>query len=156
MDRLQRLRRLMRYDEWANRETLDSVRQSSAPPEQAVRWLGHVLAAERLWLDRLKGAGAKVKVWPALSLEDCGREVPELEQLWGDYLDDLDPGELDVEVEYVNSKGEPWSSTIGDVLNHVLLHSAYHRGQIAAAVRAAGGEPVLTDFIHAARQGLLD
>lgn len=156
MERLQRLRRLMRYDEWANRETLGSLRKGAAPPEQALRWLAHVLAAERLWLDRLKGSGAQVKVWPALSLEACEREVPELEKLWGDYLEDLDPAELDVEVAYVNSKGEPWSSTVGDVLNHVLLHSAYHRGQIAAAVRAAGGEPVLTDFIHAARQGLLE
>lgn len=156
MERMQRLRRLMRYDEWANRETLGSLRKGSAPPEQALRWLAHVLAAERLWLDRLKGSGAKVKVWPALSLGACERELPELEKLWGDYLEDLDPAELDVEVAYVNSKGEPWSSTVGDVLNHVLLHSAYHRGQIAAAVRAAGGEPVLTDFIHAARQGLLE
>jgi uncharacterized damage-inducible protein DinB len=31
----------------------------------------------------------------------------------------------------------------------------YHRGQIAADMRASGVEPVYTDFIHAVRQGHL-
>jgi uncharacterized damage-inducible protein DinB len=45
---------------------------------------------------------------------------------------------------------------VGDILTHVVAHSAYHRGQIAAAVRAAGGAPAYTDFIHAARRGLVE
>jgi uncharacterized damage-inducible protein DinB len=55
----------------------------------------------------------------------------------------------------VNSKGEPWRSAVGDVLDHVLLHGAYHRGQIASDLRAAGCEPAYTDFIHAVRSGRL-
>jgi uncharacterized damage-inducible protein DinB len=42
------------------------------------------------------------------------------------------------------------------MLVHTVLHSAYHRGQVAAEVRAAGGEPAYTDFIHAVRQGLVE
>jgi uncharacterized damage-inducible protein DinB len=37
-----------------------------------------------------------------------------------------------------------------------VVHGGYHRGQIAAAVREAGGEPAYTDFIHAVRAGLVD
>ena len=44
---------------------------------------------------------------------------------------------------------------MADILTHVTMHGAYHRAQIAAAVRESGGEPAYTDFIHAARQGLL-
>ena len=43
-----------------------------------------------------------------------------------------------------------------DILTHVLLHSAYHRGQIASQVRAGGEQPAYTDFIHAVRQGLIE
>ena len=43
-----------------------------------------------------------------------------------------------------------------DVLTHVILHSAYHRGQVALAMRAAGMEPAYTDFIHAVRQGFVE
>jgi uncharacterized damage-inducible protein DinB len=35
------------------------------------------------------------------------------------------------------------------------MHSAYHRGQIAADMRAAGFAPPYTDFIHAVRQGFV-
>ena len=43
-----------------------------------------------------------------------------------------------------------------DILSHVLRHSHYHRGQIASAVREAGGTPAYTDFIHAVRTGLIE
>jgi len=79
---------------------------------------------------------------------------------WRDYLARLGnqfaPGSLDDKVEYRNSKGEPWSSRVEDILTHVLLHSAYHRGQIALQMRASGMEPAYTDFIHAVRQGLVE
>jgi uncharacterized damage-inducible protein DinB len=58
-------------------------------------------------------------------------------------------------VGYRNSKGEPWTSTVGDILTHVVTHSAYHRGQVASELRAAGFIPAYTDFIHAVRQGFL-
>jgi uncharacterized damage-inducible protein DinB len=45
---------------------------------------------------------------------------------------------------------------VQDVLTHVVLHSAYHRGQIASQMRAGGEQPAYTDFIHAARQGLIE
>ena len=41
-------------------------------------------------------------------------------------------------------------------VTHVLLRSAYHRGQIASQVRAGGEQPASTDFIHAARQSLIE
>ncbi len=66
------------------------------------------------------------------------------------------PAGLAETVVYKNSKGEPWTSTVEDILTHVLLHSAYHRGQIASQVRAGGEQPAYTDFIHAVRQGLIE
>jgi uncharacterized damage-inducible protein DinB len=68
----------------------------------------------------------------------------------------LPPASLDGKVEYRNSKGEPWSSRVEDMLTHVLFHSAYHRGQIALQMRAAGNEPAYTDFIHAVRNGFVE
>jgi uncharacterized damage-inducible protein DinB len=146
---------LIRYDEWANRETLASMQAAREAPTKAVKVFAHVLGAERLWLDRLKGARPSIAVWPELSPDRCRTESAELEQRWQDYLDDLSPEDFEREIAYVNSKGERWSSSVGDVLNHVLLHSAYHRGQIASELRAAGAEPAYTDFIHAARTGAL-
>jgi len=93
-------------------------------------------------------------VWPSSTIEDCLALVEEMASAWREYLSGLAAGDLDEKVEYRNSKGELWSSRVQDVLLHVLLHSAYHRGQIALEMRAAGVEPAYTDFIHAVRQGL--
>jgi len=38
----------------------------------------------------------------------------------------------------------------------VVMHSAYHRGQIASSLRAAGLAPAYTDFIHGIRQGFVE
>jgi len=54
------------------------------------------------------------------------------------------------------AKGEPWTSSVQDVLTHVVMHSAYHRGQIASLMRAGGSTPAYTDFIHAVRQGVIE
>ena len=71
-------------------------------------------------------------------------------------LEDLDDETLHDGVAYRNSKGEFWTSTVADILSHVVLHASYHRGQIAAAIREAGGTPAYTDFIHAVRSGLIE
>ncbi len=81
------------------------------------------------------------------SVEGGGGQVP---GTWGRV-----PGTLEGVVRYVNSAGEGWSSRVEDVLMQVILHGAYHRGQIAADLRAVGAEPAYTDFIEAARRGLL-
>jgi uncharacterized damage-inducible protein DinB len=74
----------------------------------------------------------------------------------GEYFSQLSSSALAEKVIYKNSKGEAWSSTVHDVLTHVALHSAYHRGQIAGLMRARGYAPAYTDFIHAVRQGLFE
>ncbi|MFN0009343.1 MAG: DinB family protein [Planctomycetota bacterium] len=156
---LVRLRRLFDHDAWANREAIASLIGSGegAPPlAQAVKVLAHVLGAERLWLDRLLRAKPSVPVWPEARLETLRADFDDMARRWEDLLDDLEPSDLDREIEYVNSKGEPWKSTVGDVLDHVVLHSSYHRGQIASHLRAAGREPAYTDFIHAVRQGFVE
>ena len=40
-----------------------------------------------------------------------------------------------------------------DILLHVCLHGAYHRGQVAVSMRSGGAEPAPTDFI-AMRRGV--
>jgi len=148
--------RLFSYDDWANREVLASLQALKAVPPRSLKFLAHILSAERLWLQRLLVQRQTYPVWPDFSLEQCGLEVAELPGLWKTYLGSLKEDGLTRDLTYKNSKGESWSSSRQDILMHVVMHSAYHRGQIAADIRAAGFAPPYTDFIQAARQGLLD
>jgi uncharacterized damage-inducible protein DinB len=146
--------RLLRYDVWANQQTLRSLSQQAAPPK-SLRWLGHIVGAERLWIARLVGEPSSLSVWPDLTIEQCRFHLEELSRFWPEYMNGMRPERLSDDISYVNSKGEPWTSTIGDILTHITIHSGYHRGQIASDMRAAGQEPAYTDYIHAVRIGAI-
>ncbi len=151
------LHRQFAYGEWANREVLANFRRRAArPPAQTLRLLAHILSAERLWLERILSQPQSLPVWPEFSADQCESEISEMASLWREYLNGLSAEQLSENVSYKNSKGEPWSSTVEDILTHALLHSAYHRGQIASHTRAAGETPAYTDFIHAVRQGFIE
>lgn len=147
--------RLLRYDAWANAETLGSLRQG-APPPKAVRWMGHIVGAGALWLGRLRQEPASMAVWPDLDVEQCASAMERVAKSWSSYLGALSPADLDEGVGYRNSLGEDWTSTVGDILTHVAMHGAYHRAQIAAAIRESGRTPAYTDFIHAVRRRLIE
>jgi len=151
MSEHEHFRRMFAYDHWANRECL------SVPnvPPNVLRLIAHILSAEKLWLERLRQQPQSVRVWPSSTLPDCIYLADEMFSAWNQYLNELPPEELGRTIDYRNSKGEPWSSRVEDVLTHVLFHSAYHRGQIALEMRSAGLQPVSTDFIHGVRQGLV-
>ena len=146
------LSRLLRYDIWANGETLDSLRQGP-PPARSLKWMGHIVGAEYLWLARLREEPAPLPVWPDLAVEQCAAHLGELSGMWHEYLADAGANRVAQRVTYTNSKGEEWTSAVEDILTHVTIHSAYHRGQIASDLRAAGQIPAYTDFIHAVRLG---
>ena len=148
------LLRMFAYDHWANRECLRAMRAGS-PPANMVGRIAHILSAEKLWLGRLEKAKQSMPVWPNSTIEECEVLSDEMASAWRSYLTNLAPGALDSKIDYRNSKGEPWTSRVEDVLMHVIMHSAYHRGQIALEMRSAGIEPAYTDFIHAVRQGLV-
>ncbi len=154
----QHIGRLLAYNAWANRETLASLKSIDASPPPLLRplkFMAHIIAAESLWLNRLRPDQDKVVVWPELTLAQCEAQHSALEERWQKYLSGLDAGKLLHQITYTNSKNEPWTSMIEDVLLHVVMHSTYHRGQIASDLRASGFAPAYTDFIHSVRQGFL-
>jgi uncharacterized damage-inducible protein DinB len=156
MELLQHLRRQFAYDEWANREVLAGLEAIAHRSARELQLLAHILSAERLWLERIRQQPQSLPVWPDFTVEQCEAQIVDLAQRWQEYLGQLSPATLADKVAYKNSKGEPWTSTVEDVLTHVVLHSAYHRGQIASQVRAGGETPAYTDYIHAVRKGLIE
>ena len=147
--------KLYDYDVWANREALESLKRAANPPSKSVEYMAHIVAGEWFWLGRLGQQNQAANVWPQSGLSQCEAELPQLAQVWKDYLHGLTPERLEERIAYINTKGESWSNTIQDVLMHVLMHSAYHRAQIASSLRAAGHQPAYTDFIHSVRQGFV-
>ena len=117
--------------------------------------MAHIFAAERLWMERLEQRPQTLPVWPEFTAEECELQAAELPALWKRYLAASSEVDLGRAFNYQNSRGEAWSSRKDDILMHLITHSTHHRGQVAAAVRAAGFTPAYTDFIHSIRQGFV-
>jgi uncharacterized damage-inducible protein DinB len=149
------LERQFQYNDWANREVCHRFKEIGEPPRRAVQLLAHILAAEWLWMVRLGYSQVTMPVWPELRLGRCEQEMEDLKAGWRRFFEALTDRELYNQVHYVNTQGQEHDSSLVDILQHVILHGVYHRGQIAAELRAAGHEPPYTDFIHATRKGLV-
>ena len=144
---MEHLHRLFAHLAWADAHALQSLREATHPQKQARELLAHVLGAEHVWLARLEGRPPTVAVWPALSLDECEALARENERAYARYVDTLDADAVHRTVRYRNSAGAEFDSRIEDILLHVALHGAYHRGQVAAAVRRGGDVPSPTDYI---------
>jgi uncharacterized damage-inducible protein DinB len=145
-------RRGFAYDEWANQEVLVSFHAAGTPPTRSLTLLAHILGTEYVWYSRLISKVSPFAVWPQLTIENCEQHAIALKRIWDDYLEGMTPDDLEQSISYKNTKGESFINSVADVLMHVIMHSAYHRGQIAADMRAHGHTPAYTDFIHAVRQ----
>jgi uncharacterized damage-inducible protein DinB len=138
---------------WADRRAIESLRAGPAPDGERLRLFAHVVATEHLWLSRIHGRPARVAVWPALTVDECAALADENRTAYDALLAGSAPDDLGRGVQYRNSAGNEYRNTVADILTHVALHGAYHRGQVATATRAAGGVPVPTDYIVFVRDG---
>ena len=149
MNSIEHFRRLFSYDDWANREVLTFLQTNSTA--RSMELIAHIFGAQRIWFERLTGIAQNTPVWPKFDLQQCQQQTVELPKLWNEYLDQRTM--LDDLISYRNTRGESFSNRVEDILMHVVMHGAYHRGQIATDMRSAGFTPAYTDFIHSVRQG---
>jgi uncharacterized damage-inducible protein DinB len=143
------LNSLFQHMEWADARVIESIASSpgAADVPNALRWLAHIVGAERVWLLRLRGEdSAAQSIWPEWPLERIRQTAQENARGFAELVQ-ASEADLTRVVEYRNSQGTPFSTAVGDILAHVALHGSYHRGQIAAALRASGIAPVGTDYI---------
>jgi len=139
--------RLYDHVEWANARVLASLRSAQNPRKKDVDLYAHILGAEQVWLSRIHGTTPRLPVWPVLSLDECETAGTENIRAFNELVSHLSPELLQKPITYRNSAGDQFTSTIEDILTHVAMHGAYHRGQIAASLRAAGDTPSPTDYI---------
>ena len=148
---------LYAYNRWANSRVLHAAATLSR--EALVRDLGasyhsvwgtlrHILWGEWLWLGRWHerpSTGPSPLECPDLSaLKTRWLEV-QREQL--EFLQHRTPADFERPISYENPPSTRWTYTLGQMLQHVVNHSTYHRGQVAAMLRQLGSVPPPTDYL---------
>lgn len=143
---------LFRYVAWANRRVIEALRTQPPAQREALPLVAHLLAAEHIWISRLRGSAATVTVWPQLTLDQCVALAEENASGYASFLGALGPADLVRIVFYRNTKGVEFQTPVLDILTHVATHGSYHRGQVAKAFGRAGCQAVNTDYIAFVRE----
>ena len=150
------VRRLYAYNSWANHRVLDACTPLSAAQFTqnvtssfpSVRdTLAHIMLAEWVWLERWQG---RSPAFPPSDFADLASIRTRWQKIDGDlnaYVQKLSPADLERVVEYKNTKGTAFSNPMQQMLQHVVNHGTYHRGQITTMLRQLGATPLTTDLI---------
>ncbi len=138
--------KLYQYNAWANKRVIGTLIRQQITDEKILSLLGHVVAAQFLWLHRIKGLPAPdVKLWGQYSLEQLITMAEKAGTEWLDFVQNTD--DFDREMTYRNYVNEPYTNNVENIMIHLVNHSSYHRAQIALLLRQKGFEPINTDFI---------
>lgn len=143
---------LIDYNYWARDRLLDAV--ATITPEQFMRPMGnsfnsirdtvaHICAAEHIWIARLKGEKTQGLQKPERipDVATAREEWAELENEMREQLARLGPEAMERKIEYQDLRGNDRSAPLWQILQHVVNHGTYHRGQITTMLRQLDAAP---------------
>jgi uncharacterized damage-inducible protein DinB len=149
---IEEARTLVNYNYWARDRVLAAVDALST--EQftcavtssfgCVRdTLVHVLSAESVWLSRWKGE-ARTGFLQNSDFPDSAT----LRKAWQEdeakmraFFETMDDAGLARVIDYKAFNGQPFSNPLYQMVQHVVNHGSYHRGQITTLLRQLGVAP---------------
>ncbi len=148
---------LYAYNRWADGLVLDACRKLTAEQyvaEPAPGWSSvrstvfHIAVVTDGWLRRVAGEelGSVPEEADLATVDDASRLLDRAYQLITDVLPTLTVEQLATPRTF-QGRGRvailpPWV-----VLRHVVNHSTYHRGQVAAKLKRLGVDPPATDLV---------
>jgi uncharacterized damage-inducible protein DinB len=149
---VQDLQTMLDYHYWARDRALDAL--ASLTGEQYNRDLGssfksiretvtHLYAAEWAWYSRWQGDSPTV-----LLTADRFPDLASLRAAWADnernvraFVAGLGDADLNRIIEYKLLSGHAGASPIWQMVQHVVNHASYHRGQLTTMLRQIGVPP---------------
>jgi uncharacterized damage-inducible protein DinB len=149
---------LTEFNVWANHRVLAAVEALTS--EQFTRDLGssyssvrdtlaHIMGVEWVWLERLQGTSpdAIPSAKDYADLNALRSRWNEIEKSFQEYMEELTKAELDEEVAYKTFSFGPGKNPRWQIIQHLVNHGSYHRGQIVTMLRQLGAKGVSMDLI---------
>lgn len=141
---------LLAWHAASDRAVLTAAGATPGLPSRAWQTAGHLAATPLVWLARLTPSDPP-EVWPYTTPADLPALLTQAERAHRGWTALLGRIDLDAPVAYRSTSGAEHQTAPRAVALHVVTHGAYHRGQLNAAIRSAGGAPVAQDYIYHVR-----
>ena len=153
-------RTLMHYKRWAtnglNAVIAENLERIAADEQVLVlRLLDHIQAVDEIFSHNLDARPHGYQAPRSVelpSLDALASRACATADWYADYADALRPEKVDEVIAFSFSNGEPASMTRGEMLLHVAMHAAGHRGQVALLLQKNSIQPWpdrITDFLKA-------
>jgi len=152
------MRELFAFNAWADHKIIGAAEALTA--EQFTKAMGssfssvrdtlvHIWAVEWIWLERLQGRSPSgfPDANEFADLASMRGRWAEIEKHWLEYVSRLNESELGEEVDYKTMSSGPARNPRWQMMQHVVNHSTYHRGQVTTMLRQLGAKGVGTDLI---------
>ena len=159
---LQDAQQLIAFNQWADRQFFDALR--SLTEESYNRdlhsshggihgTLAHLVGVEKAWLDRWRQQATKAaaEVAQLTSLDELRAYWEGVCAEMSDFLQGLDEQTLHHTLTTQPLIGQV-TATYAQMIQHVVDHSSYHRGQIVAMLRQLGVTPPSTGMMRFFRE----
>lgn len=152
------IRKLARYNAWANKTIFDAIAALPAGEAQKerptlfknmVNTLNHLYVVDLIWQAHLQGcehgiAALNTVLHPELGdLWKAQRDIDDWYVGWSDALSEAQADEI---VHFKLISGNQGKMRRGDVMLHVVNHTSYHRGFVADMFYQIPARPPLTDL----------
>lgn len=138
------LSRSILHAAWANRQWIDFICGQNPSDPHALKLMGHILAGEKLWFERITGQPRTKELFPVLEREALlalfEANHLEYQRLLSSRLEDVVP--------FKRITGEQYQASVADILLHLITHGYHHRGQLAAHFARKGVKYPNTDHIN--------
>lgn len=126
---------LLAFDYWTNVRLIQAMQTTTDIPQRAKDLFNHLLATTRVWKSRMVGEMQNVEVWQEFKEEDWPQLLDQNYHLMKSFLEGLEEADLYRKVRYYNTKGISYETVISAIFTHLIVHSAYHQGQIVSLVK---------------------
>lgn len=145
---------MLTYDFESNQKVLKTIlsllEEKITEKVQAI--FSHLLAAQHVWHQRIIKKEYEFQVWEDIPSSNWENILGKNYQNWQKLIQDK--SDLQETFQYQTTSGKKFQNTISEVLNHLLIHSSYHRGQVIVLLRPELEEVPLLDYIFHIRKEL--
>lgn len=138
------------YNLFANQQLIRTM-EANGSPEVTLKLMGHLLAAEQVWLERCKLIPSSLpNTWPEnVTIEQCKKQVPERYETWVTFLNEINEEDLNNIIPYHSFTGDYFENQLGDIITQVLNHGTHTRAQIGQQLKFAGTKTLpVTDYSY--------
>jgi uncharacterized damage-inducible protein DinB len=153
------IRTLFAYNAWANHRVLEAC--AALTPQQFTQTvtssfpsirdtLFHIMGVEWLYFERWHGRSPSTLL-PGEHFDDLAAmrgRWQQIERSLTEYVSGPELGDTGRALQYLNMQGNPFAYPLRAMLQHMVNHSTYHRGQVTTQLRQLGARPLSTDLLR--------